>query len=347
MMLLSAQPPRFRFDAWAADCGDHVRALAWSPNSASLAAVTAAGELCVADISTRALVHRELAHRGGASCVAWSKAGVLATGGEDGGLRLWRNVSFQSELELEGGSGWVEHLAWSPRGDWLASGSGKHLRLWSAEGTPGLRFAGHESTVAGLSWRSDGAVLASVCYGNVRLFKPEEAAPFVTLPYKSPFLSVALSPRGRYVVAPTFDNSMICWRLPFREREPLNMSGYPARIKTLAWSPDSEWLATGSGATVVVWNCSGKGPAGTKPIMLTTHRGALTATQFQRTGALLATGSATGEVFLWHLGHPDAPVARQSLGSQAVTALAWGPDDKTLAVAGADGVLNVLIVTRE
>jgi hypothetical protein len=57
--------------------------------------------------------------------------------------------------------------------------------------------------------------------------------------------------------------------------------------------------------------------------------------------------NADEEVFLWHFGHPDAPVARHSLGSQAVTALAWGSDDKTLAVAGADGVLNVLIVTRE
>ncbi len=81
--------------------------------------------------------------------------------------------------------------------------------------------------------------------------------------------------------------------------------------------------------------------------MLTTHRGAVTATQFQRTGSLLATGSATGEVFLWHLGHPDAPVGRHALGRQAVTAPAWGPDDKTLAVAGADGLLTMLNVTKE
>ena len=117
-------------------------------------------------------------------------------------------------------------------------------------------------------------------------------------------------------------------------------------IRALAWSPDSEWLATGSGATVVVWNCSGKGPAGTKPLMLTTHRGALTAMQFQGKGSLLASGSATGEVFIWHLGYPDAPVARHNF-TQAVSALAWSRNDQTLAVAGADGALSVIQVQRK
>ncbi|PAW88108.1 MAG: hypothetical protein B9S33_05345 [Pedosphaera sp. Tous-C6FEB] len=346
MMLASTQPPAFRCDAWSTVCGEHIRALAWSPDSTQVAAVTAAGELCVADVSTRALVHRELAHRGGALCAAWSANGTLATAGEDGGIRLWQPVSFAPGRELEGGSNWVEHLAWSPRGDWLANGAGRHLRLWQPDGSPGLRFAGHESTVAGLSWRSDGVVLATACYGKVRLFRPGTDEPPETLAHKSPFGGVALSPRGRYVVAPTFDNAMTCWRLPFREAEPLQMSGYPARIKTLAWSADSEWLATGAGPTGIVWRCSGKGPAGTTPLMLTTHRGAVTAMQFQGKGTFLATGSATGEVFIWHLGYPDAPVARHNF-AQAVSALAWSPTDQTLAVAGADGALSVLQVQRK
>ena len=48
-----------------------------------------------------------------------------------------------------------------------------------------------------------------------------------------------------------------------------------------------------------------------------------------------------------HLGHPEAPVGWHALGSQAVTTLAWGPDDKTLAVAGADGLLTMLNVTKK
>ena len=84
--------------------------------------------------------------------------------------------------------------------------------MWTHDGSPGLRFAGHESTVAGLSWRSDGVVLATACYGKVRLFKPGADEPPETLAHKSAFGGVALSPRGRYVVAPTFDNAMTCWR---------------------------------------------------------------------------------------------------------------------------------------
>ncbi len=346
MRILSTKPPVFRCDAWSVVCDEHIRALAWSPDGAQVAAVTAAGELCIADVSTRSLVHRQLAHRGGALCATWSTNGILATGGEDGGIRLWQPGSFAPGRELEGGSNWVEHLAWSPGGEWLASGAGRHLRLWTPDGSPGVRFADHESTVAGLSWRSDGAVLATSCYGKVRLFRPGTNEPSETFAHKSPFGGVALSPRGRYVVAPTFDNSMTCWKLPFREREPLQMSGYPGRIKTLTWSADSEWLATGAGPTGIVWRCTGKGPAGTKPLMLTTHEGVLTAMQFQGKGSLLASASATGEVFIWHLGYPDAPVARHDF-AQAVSALAWSPEDQTLAIAGADGALAMLRVRRE
>jgi WD40 repeat protein len=56
--------------------------------------------------------------------------------------------------------------------------------------------------------------------------------------------------------------------------------------------------------------------------------------------------NADEEVFIWHLGYPDAPVARHNF-AQAVSALAWSPNDQTLAVAGADGALSVLQVQRK
>lgn len=46
------------------------------------------------------------------------------------------------------------------------------------------------------------------------------------------------------------------------------------------------------------------------------------------------------------LSEADTPVARHNF-AQAVSALAWSPNDQTLAVAGADGALSVLQVQRK
>jgi hypothetical protein len=54
------------------------------------------------------------------------------------------------------------------------------------------------------------------------------------------------------------------------------MSGYPTKIRELSWHANSRSLATAGGPSVVVWDFSGKGPAGSKPISLDHHKKFLT-----------------------------------------------------------------------
>ena len=44
------------------------------------------------------------------------------------------------------------------------------------------------------------------------------------------------------------------------------MSGYSTKVRELSWHANSRFLATGGGPAVVVWDFSGKGPAGSKPV---------------------------------------------------------------------------------
>ena len=55
-------------------------------------------------------------HAGGALCLDWSPRGVLASGGQDGGVALvgdGRGGAAAREPLLEAGGGWVERVAWS------------------------------------------------------------------------------------------------------------------------------------------------------------------------------------------------------------------------------------------
>ncbi len=68
-----------------------------------------------------------------ARAVAWSPDGkTLATGHDDGAIRLWRGDTGAPIRELAGHSGYVEAVAWSPDGQRLASGGDDAtIRIWN------------------------------------------------------------------------------------------------------------------------------------------------------------------------------------------------------------------------
>ena len=72
------------------------------------------------------------------------------------------------------------------------------------------------------------------------------------------------------------------------------MSGYPMKsasfpgTRTAAISPPVE------AQFIVIWDCSGKGPAGTRPIQLEAHDTLLSALEYQHKGNLLASGCHNG-----------------------------------------------------
>jgi WD40 repeat protein len=73
----------------------------------------------------------------------------------------------------------------------------------------------------------------------------------------------------------------------------LMMSGYATNVRELSWDATGCYLATGGGTMPCVWDVSGKGPAGTKPMQFDAHQGNVTALAFQPAGPLLASGGPT------------------------------------------------------
>ena len=323
-----------------------VVSLDWSPDGKFLAVAGTEGALMVWDAGAGAVRHRLTAHRIGALRVAWSPDSLwFVSSGQDGKIKLWHAQSGELAHELAGGGAWVEHLAWSQIGNLLLATAGKKLRVWDVAGEMQFEFAAHESTVAALQLRADGKGFATACYGKIRCFRFGETSPYETLEWKSSLISLAWSPNGRFIVAGTQENTLQFYRLPARGEEPLQMSGYPAKVKQLAWDPSACFLATNGGDMVTVWDVSGAGPAGKIPLQLNAHPAAVSALAYQSRGKILASGCEAGVIVLWNPsdcpwpeGEPAPAEEHLHAGklSSAINQLRWSPDDTTLA-AGCQG----------
>lgn len=310
-------------------------------------------------------------------------AAILASAGQDGKIRIWDATSGAEQLVLIGGGAWVERIAWSPyavpptpvlRGRnavapptpprstqpaLLASAAGRALRLWDSDGQLLREYRDHPSTIADIAWMpatgrmrptdhaarageaESAAILAVATYGGLTLRRPDRDEPLGRYAWQGSTLVIAWSPDGRFIATGDQDSTVHFWIT--RTGQDLQMWGYPTKVRELAWDPTSRYLATGGGATVTVWDCSGKGPANTRPIELMAHEGQLAALAFQQRGSLLASACSDGLVAVWRVGASKRPVAIAQFES-GISQLAWSPDDRVLAVGTEGGDVAVLNV---
>jgi WD40 repeat protein len=324
---------------WQADITDHVIALAWSPGGTVLAAAAVSGPIVLFDGSTGKVRHYLPGHEFGTTAVGCSRDGVhFASSGQDGKIRLWDQATGRERLALDGGAPWVEHLAWCPMDNLLATSAGRKLRLWDPQGRLVREYPQHSSTIADIQWKPRSCELASASYGCVSLWTPDRSEPLRRFEWKGSQLVLAWSPDGKYLATGDQDCTVHFWIV--RVGEDLQMSGYPRKVRELAWDHTSRFLATGGGDMPCVWDCSGKGPAGTTPTQLEGHEAAVSALAYQHAGPLLASGGEDGLLAVWQPTKSSKPLAASSQDS-GLTCLAWSLDDKWLAAGMEDGRVAV------
>jgi serine/threonine protein kinase len=146
------------------------------------------------------------------------------SGSRDKTVRLWDNETGKELKRLEGHKEQVLCAAFSPDGKRAVSGGfDREIRLWDLETGKEIRqMERHvEGTLAptqrfvDLAFSSDGRRIASADLKTVRLWEAETGKElYVSERIKGPFLSVAFSPDGRFVVSTGYPSSVHVWRLP-------------------------------------------------------------------------------------------------------------------------------------
>ncbi|MBM3966131.1 MAG: WD40 repeat domain-containing protein, partial [Planctomycetes bacterium] len=190
---------------------------------------------------------------------------------------------------------------------------------------------------ADVGWNPDGSGLAVAAYNGITSHVPGKQSEPRKYMWKGSSLVLSWSPDAKYMATGEQDSTVHFWHV--KSGEDAQMWGFPTKVLELSWDASGRWLATGGGASICLWDCSGKGPAGRKPRQYDAHTNKLTQVAFQPDGNLLASADADGFLFLWDPIKHEKVIGGLSLTSSA-TCMRWCKGGK-LACGQRDG--NVVL----
>ena len=282
------------------------------------------------------------AHPDGAILVTATTGGTLVSGGDDGRIVATGADGACRTLHDAGGK-WIDALAARADGA-IAWGVGRTVSARDAKGV--VRSVTAPTTARGLAFAPKGYRLAIAHYNGASLWFPNAPdAPPDAYAWKGSHLAVTFSPDGRFLVTAMQENALHGWRLA--DHANMRMSGYPSKVRSLAWSADGAWLATSGADACVVWPFRDKdGPMNKAPRECAVRDAKVSRVAFNPKTLLLAVGYDDGWVLLCRLAdNVEMLVRRAEGGRDAVTALAWSADGTRLLFGTGGGAAGLLTLS--
>lgn len=285
------------------------------------------------------------AHHGLLTAVVDPASKSLITGGEDGKvLRIGADGAVTQVAEAP--RKWINAVAAGPSGA-VGFAHGKTAVVVTADGKS--REFTEQRTIEHLAFAPKGLRIGVARYNGVTLHWAGTNGAPVDLEWKGAHTFVTFSPDGRFLVTAMQESALHGWKLdvkPGEETRHMRMSGYPAKVKSLSWSPKGKWLASSGAPAAIVWPFSSKdGPMGKAPLELGTRANIMvTAVAFHPNEEVLAIGFIDGMILGVRLADEKEALLRRP-GKGGISGMSWSQNGKLLAFASDAGDCGVVDIS--